>query len=150
MLHVVDQIEQQSEGVEYKNQLLGVLKSNKEKVDECYKAIQELWNRNNNNLWNRKKVDECYNHQRVPVESFFDPTEFNLHGGQLLLRDRLLSQLAYSKQMAMPHNEAANSPSYCICAFGGYREKITGVDVGVDLYLYILKKERLIIEHVIF
>lgn len=29
MLHVVDQIEQLSEGVEYKNQLLGVLKSNK-------------------------------------------------------------------------------------------------------------------------
>ncbi|KAK4258786.1 hypothetical protein QN277_005196 [Acacia crassicarpa] len=44
MLHVVDQIEQQSEAVEYKNQLLGVLKSNKEKVDECYSAIQELWN----------------------------------------------------------------------------------------------------------
>ncbi|XP_028767653.1 cyclin-D3-1-like [Neltuma alba] len=46
MLRVVDQIEQ-SEGMEYKNQLLGVLKSNKEKVDECYNAIQEMSKGNN-------------------------------------------------------------------------------------------------------
>ena len=48
MLHVVDQIEQ-SEGVEYKNQIRSVLKSNKEKVDECYNnVIQEVSSENNN------------------------------------------------------------------------------------------------------
>ncbi|XP_027367190.1 cyclin-D3-1 [Abrus precatorius] len=47
MLHVIDQIEH-SGGVEYKNQLLDVLKISKEKVDECYNAILQLSNVNNN------------------------------------------------------------------------------------------------------
>ncbi|OIV91105.1 hypothetical protein TanjilG_30327 [Lupinus angustifolius] len=41
MLHVIDQIEHK-DGVEYKNQLLSVLKISKEKVDECYNAILHL------------------------------------------------------------------------------------------------------------
>ncbi|KAK7280342.1 hypothetical protein RJT34_25405 [Clitoria ternatea] len=43
MLHVIDRIEH-SDGVEYKNQLLGVLKISEEKVDECYNAIFQLSN----------------------------------------------------------------------------------------------------------
>ncbi|KAE9589381.1 hypothetical protein Lal_00000229 [Lupinus albus] len=41
MLHVIDQIEHK-DGMEYKNQLLSVLKISKEKVDECYNAILHL------------------------------------------------------------------------------------------------------------
>ncbi|XP_061368906.1 cyclin-D3-1 [Gastrolobium bilobum] len=46
MLHVIDQIEH-NDGMKYKNQLLGVLKISKEKVDECYNAILQLSNANN-------------------------------------------------------------------------------------------------------
>ncbi|TKY50957.1 Cyclin-D3-2 protein [Spatholobus suberectus] len=46
MLHVIDQIEHTG-GMEYKNQLLSVLKINKEKVDECYNGILQLSNANN-------------------------------------------------------------------------------------------------------
>ncbi|WVY98039.1 hypothetical protein V8G54_030190 [Vigna mungo] len=57
MLHVIDQIEH-SGGMEYKNQLLSVLKISKEKVDECYNAILQRSNRNsyghNNNIYKRK------------------------------------------------------------------------------------------------
>ncbi|CAL5209914.1 unnamed protein product [Lathyrus oleraceus] len=48
MLHVIDQIEESDDnGVDYKNQLLSILKINKEKVDECYNAIVEVTNENN-------------------------------------------------------------------------------------------------------
>ncbi|KAK4284550.1 hypothetical protein QN277_001367 [Acacia crassicarpa] len=40
MLRVIEQIEH-NDAAEYKKQLLGVLKMNKEKVEECYKAILE-------------------------------------------------------------------------------------------------------------
>lgn len=50
MLHVIDQIEHR-DGVEYKNQLLGVLKISKEKVDECYNAILDLQDSNANNYY---------------------------------------------------------------------------------------------------
>ncbi|XP_014514931.1 cyclin-D3-1 [Vigna radiata var. radiata] len=57
MLHVIDQIEH-SGGMEYKNQLLSVLKISKEKVDECYNAILQCSNGNsyghNNNIYKRK------------------------------------------------------------------------------------------------
>ncbi|XP_047173504.1 cyclin-D3-1 [Vigna umbellata] len=57
MLHVIDQIEH-SGGMEYKNQLLSVLKISKEKVDECYNAILQRSNGNsyghNNNIYKRK------------------------------------------------------------------------------------------------
>lgn len=46
MLHVIDQIEHRG-GMEYKNQLLSVLKISKEKVDECYNGILQLSNGNN-------------------------------------------------------------------------------------------------------
>lgn len=48
MLHVIDQIEESDDnGMDYKNQLLSILKINKEKVDECYNAIVEVTNENN-------------------------------------------------------------------------------------------------------
>ncbi|CAJ1977408.1 unnamed protein product [Sphenostylis stenocarpa] len=60
MLHVIDQIEH-SGGMEYKNQLLSVLKISKEKVDECYNAILQLSNANNyghNNNINKRKCEQ--------------------------------------------------------------------------------------------
>ncbi|XP_057426919.1 cyclin-D3-1-like [Lotus japonicus] len=60
MLHVIDQIEK-SDGVEYKKQLLGVLKINKGKVDECYDAMLELTNANDyddNKKLNKRKYEE--------------------------------------------------------------------------------------------
>ncbi|CAI8604925.1 unnamed protein product [Vicia faba] len=48
MLHVIDQIEESDDnGVDYKNQLLNILKINKEKVDECYNVIVEVTNGSN-------------------------------------------------------------------------------------------------------
>ncbi|XP_057452064.1 cyclin-D3-1-like [Lotus japonicus] len=60
MLHVIDQIEKSDE-VEYKKQLLGVLKINKGKVDECYDAMLELTNANDyddNKKVNKRKYEE--------------------------------------------------------------------------------------------
>lgn len=58
MLHVIDQIEQSDDNdVDYKNQLLNVLKISKEKVDECYNAILHLTNTNNYG-YNKRKYEE--------------------------------------------------------------------------------------------
>ncbi|KAJ0011352.1 hypothetical protein Pint_33882 [Pistacia integerrima] len=47
MMHVIDQVEPLN-AIDYKNQLLGVLKISKEKVNECYKLILELSNPKSN------------------------------------------------------------------------------------------------------
>ncbi|KAG4907595.1 hypothetical protein AAZX31_20G114800 [Glycine max] len=60
MLHVIDQIKHNG-GMEYKNQLLSVLKISKEKVDECYNAILQLSNVNNyghNNNTSKRKYEQ--------------------------------------------------------------------------------------------
>ncbi|RDX83877.1 Cyclin-D3-1, partial [Mucuna pruriens] len=61
MLHVIDQIEH-SGGMEYKNQLLNVLKISKvsaqEKVDECYNGILQVSNGNNNNNTRKRKYEQ--------------------------------------------------------------------------------------------
>ncbi|XP_019453414.1 PREDICTED: cyclin-D3-1-like isoform X3 [Lupinus angustifolius] len=61
MLHVIDQIEHK-DGMEYKNQLLSVLKISKEKVDECYKAILDLKlkDSNANNYANKNPLKRKY------------------------------------------------------------------------------------------
>lgn len=57
MFYVIDQIEQSDDnGVDYKNQLLNVLKISKEKVDECYNAILHLTNANN--YGHKRKYEE--------------------------------------------------------------------------------------------
>ncbi|KAG5153063.1 hypothetical protein JHK84_029535 [Glycine max] len=62
MLHVIDQI-QHSGGIEYKTQLLSVLKISKEKVDECYNAILQLskankYGHNNINNTSKRKYEQ--------------------------------------------------------------------------------------------
>ncbi|XP_020239440.1 cyclin-D3-1 [Cajanus cajan] len=59
MLHVIDQIEHGG-GMEYKNQLLSVLKISKEKVDECYNTILQVSNANNygDNNTSKRKYEE--------------------------------------------------------------------------------------------
>jgi cyclin D3 len=63
MLHVIDQIEQSDDGVDYKNQLLNVLKISKEKVDECYNLIIQVTNANSNDDYyygnnNKRKYEQ--------------------------------------------------------------------------------------------
>ncbi|CAL0320764.1 unnamed protein product [Lupinus luteus] len=65
MLHVIDQIEHR-DGLEYKNQLLSVLKISKEKVDECYNAILhlKLKDSNVNNYANKNPLKRKY--EQIP------------------------------------------------------------------------------------
>ncbi|XP_042057420.1 cyclin-D3-1-like isoform X1 [Salvia splendens] len=51
MLHVIHRLEPRR-AVEYETQLLGVLKINKEEVDECYEVIQEVLDSISNNGYN--------------------------------------------------------------------------------------------------
>ncbi|MED6144604.1 hypothetical protein PIB30_017338 [Stylosanthes scabra] len=63
MLHVIDQIHHSTtHGMEYKNQLLNVLNINKEKVDECYNGIVELWSSNGDGGGGSKKRK----HEQIP------------------------------------------------------------------------------------
>ncbi|KAF7840798.1 cyclin-D3-1 [Senna tora] len=67
MLHVVDQIEQSEEGLEYKKQLLG------EKVEECYNAIVEASKGNNENYKGRNRKRK-YDHEEEIMRSPGSPS----------------------------------------------------------------------------
>uniref|UniRef100_A0A803NMM1 B-like cyclin n=1 Tax=Cannabis sativa TaxID=3483 RepID=A0A803NMM1_CANSA len=55
MMRVIDHVEP-CKAIDYQNQLLGVLKINKEKVNDCYKLIIELSNAYNNPLKRKNEV----------------------------------------------------------------------------------------------
>ncbi|XP_021887300.1 cyclin-D3-1 [Carica papaya] len=57
MMHVIDQVEPFN-SIDYKNQLLGVLKINQEKVNECYNLILELSRTHVNGGYKRKRTRE--------------------------------------------------------------------------------------------
>ncbi|XP_044488801.1 cyclin-D3-1-like [Mangifera indica] len=54
MMHVIDQV-QPLNAIDYKNQLLGVLKISKDIVNECYRLILELSNTKSNAYQNQRK-----------------------------------------------------------------------------------------------
>ncbi|KAI4298494.1 hypothetical protein L6164_032045 [Bauhinia variegata] len=78
MLHVIDQIEQ-DDGVEYKKQLLGVLKISKEKVDECYNLILELSHANNygHNNPRKRKYDKTPGSPSGVIDAVFSSDASN-------------------------------------------------------------------------
>ncbi|GAU24284.1 hypothetical protein TSUD_48720 [Trifolium subterraneum] len=66
MLHVIDQIEQSDDGVDYKNQLLNVLKISKEKVDECYNLILQVTNANYNDDYYYGNNNNKRKYEQIP------------------------------------------------------------------------------------
>ncbi|XP_050915324.1 cyclin-D3-3 [Lathyrus oleraceus] len=70
MLHVIDQTEESDDnGVDYKNQLLSILKINKEKVDECYNAIVEVTNENN--YGHKRKYEQIHGSASGVIDAVF-------------------------------------------------------------------------------
>ncbi|XP_073145803.1 cyclin-D3-1-like [Henckelia pumila] len=79
MIHVIHQVGQ-CNAVGYKNQLLKVLKINKEEVDECYEAIQQTLcssGLNGKNMTQKRKFCHISSSPGGAMDSFFIPSSPN-------------------------------------------------------------------------
>ncbi|KAL5562443.1 hypothetical protein UlMin_032190 [Ulmus minor] len=78
MMRVIDRVEP-SNAVDYKSQLLGVLKLSKEKVDDCYSHILEL-SRGYNQIYNnplKRKLEQIPGSPSGVIDAFFNSDSSN-------------------------------------------------------------------------